>query len=183
MHFHARIRELPSDIRLLIGVYLVVTSIGFLSALQFVNVTTEGTPQGIEENYLGNEDDLEAEEMKFAKSEKQILNIVHTHMLGMGMLFFLLALLVALTPISGFFRKFLLLEPLISVLLTFGGIYFLYKGILWMKYVVMASGILMTLSYVLSVALVGYWLFRPLRPDNNQKKAHQTTSNRPAGLN
>lgn len=167
MRIRARIREFPSEIRLLIGVYLVVTSIGFLSALQFVNVTTEGTPQGIEENYLGNEEDLEAEEMKFAKSEKQILNIVHTHMLGMGMLFFILVLLVALTPLKGFFRKLLLLEPLISVLLTFGGIYFLYKGILWMKYVVMASGLLMTLSYVLAVAVVGYWLFRPIKQNHS----------------
>lgn len=183
MQIKGTLRRLSGELRALIGIYLLVTSIGFLSALQFVNVTTEGSPQGIEENYLGNEDDLEAEEMKFAKTEKQILNIVHTHMLGMGMLFFILALLVALTPLKGFILKILLLEPLISVLLTFGGIYFLYRGILWMKYLVMASGLLMTLSYVISVAVVGYWLFRPIRWDNTQKKARQTTSNRPAGLN
>lgn len=155
------IQNFPKEIRILILVYLTVTSIGFVSALQFVNTTTEGgRPKGIEENYLGNEDDLEAVEMKFAKSEKQILNIVHAHMLSMGMLFLILALLVATTPLKGVIRKLLLFEPLISVLLTFGGIYFLWKGILWMKYIIMISGIAMTLSYVVSLLVVGYWAIK-----------------------
>lgn len=158
MTLKGRILDFSKEIQGLIVLYIVITSIGFLSALQFVNVTTEGgQPNGIEENYLGNEDDLEAVEMKFAKSEKQILNIVHAHMLSMGMLFFILAILVALTPLSGWLRKLLLFEPLVSVFLTFGGIYLLSKGILWMKYVVMISGILMTLSYVISVGVVLYF--------------------------
>lgn len=160
MQLKGKIMGFSEDVKVLLGVYLLVTSIGFVSALQFVNVTTEGSPKGIEENYLGNEEDLQAEELKFAKSDKQVLNIVHTHMLSMAMLFLILALLVALTPIDGFFRKFLLIEPMVSVLLTFGGIYFLTKGILWMKYVVMLSGILMTLSFVASAVIVAYWLFK-----------------------
>nr|WP_298997664.1 hypothetical protein [uncultured Allomuricauda sp.] len=161
MVLQGSIQNFPKEIRILILVYLVVTSIGFVSALQFVNTTTEGgQSKGIEENYLGNEDDLEAVELKFAKSEKQILNIVHAHMLSMGMLFLILALLVATTPLKGVIRKLLLFEPLISVLLTFGGIYFLWKGMLWMKYVIMISGIAMTLSYVVSVLVVGYWAIK-----------------------
>ncbi|WP_425235768.1 hypothetical protein [Ulvibacterium sp.] len=145
--------------KLLIGIFLVVLSIGFLSALQFVSITTEASPKGIQENYLGNEEDLEAEEMKFKKNEKQLLNIIHSHILSMGLIFFTLALLVTTTPIKGFFRQFLLFEPLLSVLTTFGGIYFLWKGILWMKYVVMISGGLMTISFVISVIVIFYGLF------------------------
>ena len=160
MQLKVKIIGFSKDIKILVGVYLLITSIGFLSALQFVSVTTEGSPKGIEENYLGNEEDLQAEELKFAKSEKQVLNIVHAHMLSMAMLFLVLALLVAMTPIEGFFRKFLLLEPMVSVLLTFGGIYLLTKCILWMKYVVMLSGILMASSFVVSTIIVVYWLFK-----------------------
>ncbi|WP_350287865.1 hypothetical protein [uncultured Croceitalea sp.] len=160
MQLKGKIFGFSKDTKVLLGIYLLITSIGFLSALQFVNVTTEGSPQGIEENYLGNEDDFEAEELKFAKSEKQVLNIVHAHMLSMAMLFLVLALLVALTPIDGFFRRFLLLEPIISVLLTFGGIYLLTKGFLWMKYIIMISGMLMTVSFVVSVLIVAYWLVK-----------------------
>ncbi|MEM8999882.1 MAG: hypothetical protein AAGB24_06425 [Bacteroidota bacterium] len=160
MQLKSRILTFSKDIKVLVGTYLLVTSIGFLSALQFVNVTTAGTPQGIQENYLGNEDDLEAEELKFTKSERQILNIVHAHMLSLGMLFLILAFLVALTPIDGFARRFLLFEPLLSVFFTFSGIYLLTKGIVWMKYIILISGVFMTFSYVVSVVLVLYWLFK-----------------------
>ncbi|MEM9363490.1 MAG: hypothetical protein AAGA43_12685 [Bacteroidota bacterium] len=169
MILNGGIQHFPREIRILILLYLAVTSSGFISALQFVNTTTEGgVPQGIEENYLGNENDLEAEELKFAKSERQILNIVHAHMLSMGMLFLLLALLVATTPLAGVLRKILLYEPLVSVLLTFGGIYLLWKGVLWMKYVIMISGIAMTLSYVLSVVIIGYWVLKPKDTSDSQ---------------
>lgn len=154
------IQFFPREIKALIALFLIVVSTGFLSALQFVNLTTDGNPKGIEENYLGNEEDLEAAEMKFAKSERQILNIVHTHVLAMGMLFFILALLISTTPIKSFWRIFLLIEPLISVLLTFGGIYLLFKGILWMKYVIMVSGLLMTFSFIASVLAILFWLYK-----------------------
>ena len=112
MRFKGQLQNFSKEIKGLLLVYLFVTSIGFLSALQFVNLTTEGgQPKGIQENYLGNEEDEYAEELKFAKSEKQILNIVHTHMMAMGMLFFLLAGIFYTTPIKGFLRKFLLFEP------------------------------------------------------------------------
>lgn len=160
MQFYRSIQHFPKEVKLLIGIFLVILSIGFLSALQFVSVTTEASPKGIQENYLGNEEDLEAEEMKFKKNEKQLLNIIHSHILSMGLIFFVLALLVTTTPIEGFFRRFLLLEPLLSVLATFGGIYFLWKGVLWMKYVVMISGGLMTIAFILSVIVIFYWLVR-----------------------
>ena len=163
MHLKGKLVDASREIKILIVIYLVITSIGFLSALQFVDLTTSGTPKGIQENYLGNEEDLEATDMKFMMSERQILNIVHAHMLSMGMLFFILALLVATTPIGGLLRKTLLFEPLVSVFLTFGGIYWLWKGILWMRYVVMISGVLMTLSYIVSLVILLYWLFNRKR--------------------
>ncbi len=163
MHLKGKLVDASREIKILIVIYLVITSIGVLSALQFVDLTTSGTPKGIQENYLGNEEDPEATDMKFMMSERQILNIVHAHMLSMGMLFFILALLVATTPIGGLLRKTLLFEPLVSVFLTFGGIYWLWKGILWMRYVVMISGVLMTLSYIVSLVILLYWLFNRKR--------------------
>ncbi len=37
-----------------------------------------------------------------------------------------------------------------SVILTFGGIYLLWSGVLWFKYIVIVSGILMTVSFVVA---------------------------------
>ncbi|WP_276390097.1 hypothetical protein [Eudoraea chungangensis] len=156
----ATITSFSKEMKTLILIYLLITSLGFLSALQFVNLTTEGNPTGIEENYLGNEQDLEAAEMKFAKSEKQILNIVHAHMLSLSMLFLILGILVSCTPLGGSLRTILILEPMVSVAMTFGGIYLLTKGVMWMKYLILFSGIAMVISYILSVAIVVYWILR-----------------------
>jgi len=51
-------------------------------------------------------------------------------------------------------KTFLTIEPFFSVLLTFGGIYMLWLGYLFFSYVIIFSGILMTLSYVLGVLVV-----------------------------
>ena len=83
-----------------------------------------------------------------------MLTIVHTHILSMSFIFFLLGALVWLSKLPKNLKLFLSVEPFISVLLTFGGIYFLWTGLLWMKYVVIFSGILMTLTFSISVILV-----------------------------
>jgi hypothetical protein len=145
---------LPKEIKLLIGVFVIVLSIGFFSGLLFVGETSSANPNGIEEQYLGNEHDEDAEVMKFKKSEKEMLSLVHSHVLSMSIIFFLLALIVSITKLKKQLKTFLMVEPLISVVLTFGGLYFLWVGILWMKYIVMFSGTLMTLSFLLSVVII-----------------------------
>lgn len=152
--------RLPKEVKLLIGAFLVVLSVGYFTGLTFVNDTTENHPQGIQENYLGNEEDLEAEVMKFKKPEREMLTIIHTHILSMSVIFFLLGGLVSITNSNKNLKKALMIEPLLSVLLTFGGIYLMWTGLHWMRYVVVVSGILMTTSFVISVLLVFSQLFR-----------------------
>jgi hypothetical protein len=53
-----------------------------------------------------------------------------------------------------------MIEPFVSVVLTFGGLYLLWKDMLWMTYIVMFSGILMTLTYTLSVLIILVQLFK-----------------------
>ena len=152
--------RLPKEVKLLIGAFLVVLSVGYFTGLTFANDTTENHPQGIQENYLGNEEDLEAEVMKFKKPEREMLTIIHTHILSMSVIFFLLGGLVSITKSNKNLKKALMIEPLLSVLLTFGGIYLMWTGLHWMRYVVVVSGILMTTSFVISVLLVFSQLFR-----------------------
>jgi len=98
--------------------------------------------------------------MKFEKTDREMLSVIHTHILSMSMIFFLVALIVYHVEFSTAFKKFLMIEPLVSVVTTFGGLYFLWKGVLWMKYIVIISGTLMTLSYTLSILLVFWALFK-----------------------
>lgn len=160
MQLNGLIFTLPKEIKLLIGAFIIVLSIGFFTGLLFVGETSSANPNGIEEHYLGNEEDEHAKVMRFKKSEKEMLTLVHNHILSMSIIFFLVGLLVSITKLKRKFKLFLIVEPFASVILTFGGLYLLWKGILWMKYIVMFSGILMTLTFSLSVIIVLKQLFQ-----------------------
>lgn len=154
MQYNYTICDLPNPLKSAIFVFIVLLSVGYFSAVTFVNETTEASTIGIVENYNGNESDMEATEMKFKKSAHEMLNIIHTHILSMSQIFFMLAVLVFGCKINLKLKYFLMLEPMISVLLTFGGIYGVWCEIEWMSYLVMASGFLMSLSFGLSVIVI-----------------------------
>ena len=164
MHTNGLILSFPKEIKLLIGVFLIVLSIGFYTGLLFVEETSSVNPDGIEEQYLGNEENEDASVMKFRKSDQEMLTLVHNHVLSMSIIFFLLALIMYTTKLNQRLKLFLMLEPFVSVLLTFGGIYLLWKGVLWMKYIVMFSGTIMVLSYAVSVFIVFFQLFQKKKP-------------------
>jgi hypothetical protein len=143
-----------------IGAFVVVLSVGFYTGLLFVSQTSTNQIDGIEENYLGNEENESAEIMKFKKSPREMLTIVHTHVLSMSFIFFLLGGLVWLADLPKKLKLFLTIEPFISVIFTFGGIYFLWLGMTFMKYVVIVSGILMTVTFFVSTFLVLFQLVK-----------------------
>ncbi len=154
MQLNGLIYTLPKDLKLLIGTFVIVLSIGFFTGLLFVGNTSSANPNGIEEQYIGNESDEDATVMKFKKSDKEMLTLIHNHVLSMSIIFFLMGLILSITQLKKKLKLFLMIEPFISVIFTFGGIYLLWKGILWMKYIVMISGTLMALTFTLSVIII-----------------------------
>mgnify|MGYP000552783369 FL=1 len=160
MEINGLIVTLPKEIKLLIGVFIIVLSIGFYTGLLFVGETSSGNPSGIEEQYLGNEDDENAEVMRFKKSDQEMLSLVHSHILSMSIIFFLVGGLVSITKLNKKLKLFLIIEPFVSVVLTFGGLYLLWSGIIWMKYIVMISGILMTFTFTVSTLIISKQLFQ-----------------------
>ena len=160
MHLHGRIHTLPRYAKQFIAAFVIVLSVGYFTGIQFVRQTDSDHPNGIEENYLGNEQIEDAKIMKFEKGDREMLTILHTHILSISFIFFLLGGLVAITSLPKKLKTFLMVEPFISIILTFGGIYFLWSGILWMKWVVLFSGILMTLVYVVSAGSILFQLLK-----------------------
>jgi hypothetical protein len=154
MQLQGLIHTLPSYAKQFIAAFVIVLSVGYLTGLNFVRQTDSASPNGLEENYLGNEEVEEVAVMKFKKGEREMLTILHTHILSISFIFFLLGGLVGITSLPSKLKAFLMIEPFVSILLTFGGIYFMWKGVLWMKWVVMISGILMTVVYVLAAGAV-----------------------------
>jgi hypothetical protein len=165
MKINGLIFSLPKELKLLIGVFIIVLSIGFYSGLLFVGETSSANPNSIEEQYLGNENNDNAKVMKFKKSQQEMLILVHNHVLSMSLIFFLLGVILSITKLSRKLKLFLMIEPFMSVILTFGGLYLLWAGFTWMKYVVMISGILMTLTFTTSILII---LTQLIRPKTNQ---------------
>ena len=160
MQLNGLLQTFSKELRLLIGAFIVVLSIGFYTGLLFVGETSSANPNGIEEQYLGNESDENAEVMKFKKSDQEMLTLVHNHILSMSVIFFLVGLILSTTRLNKKLKLFLMVEPFASVMLTFGGIYLLWKGMLWMKYIVMFSGTLMALTFTVSILIILFQLFQ-----------------------
>tara|TARA_R110001592_G_scaffold5046_2_gene27960 strand:- start:3858 stop:4346 length:489 start_codon:yes stop_codon:yes gene_type:complete len=154
MELNGLIYKIPKQAKVLIACFVVTLSFGFYTGLLFVNENTNSTINGIEEQYLGNEADENAVEMKFKKPLKEIITLVHNHVLSMSVIFFLIGGLLLLTSGPMLLKKILIVEPFISLLLTFGGIWVMWSGVLWFKYVIIISGILMALTFTLSVIII-----------------------------
>lgn len=160
MQFNGLIYTFSSQVKLFLAAFVIVLSIGFYTGLLFVNETSTTNPHGIEENYLGNEADEDAEVMKFKKGSREMLTIVHTHILSMSFIFFLLGGILLTTDLPKKIKSFLLIEPFVSVILTFGSIYLLWLGYSWTKYVVIISGTFMTASFTIASLIILYQLIR-----------------------
>jgi len=111
MQFHGLIHKLPKHVKNFIAAFLVVLSVGYGSGLLFVGQTNSHNPQGMEENYLGNEDQEDAVVMKFKKGEREMLTILHTHILSISFIFFFLGGLVSITSLNKNLKSFLMIEP------------------------------------------------------------------------
>ena len=116
MQIHGSISQFPREVKGLILAFIICLSIGFYAGIRFVNDTSDSNPQGIEERYLGNENDEAATVMKFKKSRGEVMTMVHNHILSLSVIFFLLGGLVATTSINKRLKSFLMIEPFVSIL-------------------------------------------------------------------
>lgn len=146
-----KLHQLPRPLRISLSVFLLTLSFGYFSGLDLLKHTTDYKAEGIQENVLGNEFNEEAEELHFKMSERELHGIIHSHVITISMLFALLSFMVYFTSLPMYFKSFLMIEPNVSLVVTFGGLWLMWLGHTWVKYVIMISGILMHLSMIMLV--------------------------------
>jgi len=117
-----RLRTLPPYLRMPIAAFILVSLLGYAAGLVFIAHNTGMQSAGISDHYHGNE-----EELKFGKSTGEMLEIVHTHLLGMGMLFFAIAVLYASRHVRRW-KGLWATETLLSLLSTFGSLWLIAIG-------------------------------------------------------
>ena len=146
--------KLPKLLKISLSIFLISLSFGYISGIDLLKHTTDFNLKGIEENIIGNDFDESAEDLKFDMSEREIAGIIHSHVISLAILFLILSLLIFFSSYSNGIKTFFMIEPTISLILTFGGLWLLGAGISWFKYVSMISGILIHLSFVIIIILL-----------------------------
>lgn len=118
------LQNFDRKIKNLLTVYLLVIGIGISVGLVYLASKTDSTSKGIIEEYNGSEivDELEIPE-KFPKEFKEMLVTTHSHILGLSTLLLSLGIIVYFSSLPSVLKSFLMIEPLISLISTFGSIW------------------------------------------------------------
>ncbi len=111
----------------LIAILFVLTT-GLGTGLIYLSYTTNYTPEGTTQRFNGSteldvEDDFDIPE-NYPKPISEMLITTHNHILGFSFIFFITGLIFYFNSIiNGFWKSFLLIEPTISIVITFGSIW------------------------------------------------------------
>lgn len=151
-----RLRELPGSIKSFLLAFLLTLAFGYGAGLYFLSDLMGPSPQGVEENYLGSKGEPEeGEKMKFKMSERELFITIHDHVLSLSLIFLVLGSGVLLSGLPSKLKSFLCFEPFLSIIVTFGGIWILWTGVTWMRYLILISGALMHLSALAMFLIIG----------------------------
>jgi len=118
-------RQAPPVLRALGLWTTIVQVVGYTTGLFFIHHTTGMTPPGVAEQYRGSDSTAVSDAaMKFPKSYPEMLNITHTHLLSMAVIFIVSGLALALCERPGpRWRKILVVEPFVALLVSFSSMW------------------------------------------------------------
>ena len=158
--FSTRLYELPRKLKLLCFLTVFNITVGVGVGLYYVGYTTQYSPSGTSEHFAGSQvsDDFDIPD-KYPKPFSELLNTTHTHVISMTFIFIITGGIFFFNSIiTGSIKTFLIVEPFISIIVTFGGIWlirFIHPGF---SYLVILSGILMYLSFFIMASTIFYEL-------------------------
>lgn len=148
--------SLPRLLKISISIFLFVLAFGYFSSFDLLRHTTDLNSQGVEENVLGNELDENANELRFKMSERELHGIIHSHVITLSLLFIFLQVIFYFSSAPKFLKSLLMIEPILSIITTFGGLWLLWLGHVWVKYLIMISGTLMHSSLIIMIVILLY---------------------------
>ena len=158
--FSQRLYEFPVKLKLLCFITVLNLTVGVVIGLYYVGYTTEFSISSTSEHFAGSKvtDDFDIP-YKYPKPISELLNTTHTHVISMTFIFLILgAIFFFNSIITGVLKTILIVEPFISILITFGGIWMIQFVHPSFSYIVILSGVLMYLSYFIMVLIIFYEL-------------------------
>jgi hypothetical protein len=153
-----RLRDWPGYLRGLTAAFIFVSFVGYGIGLVFMDHATDSAPQGIVDHYAGNE-----ETMEFGKSTAEMMGLIHTHILGMSVLFFVIGVLFAFSDFPSRWRGCVMIDTMLTLLTTFGGLWLVSINKAFAVWLVLPSSVLMVGGYCLMSAVVFWNCLTPQR--------------------
>ena len=136
--------------------YLITLGIGFSLGVLYVYLNSEFSSTGMLEQYLGNNDEWNP---KLPKTLIDLVSHTHEHITMFSIIFLSLGAIFSYNSvITGFWEKFLMLEPFISIILTFGGFFIIRYISINFSYIIMISSTLMYLCFYVMLIVSLYEL-------------------------
>ena len=154
------LHQLPAKLKLLLLLTVVNLTVGVGIGLYYVANTTQLSPDGTTEHFSGSEveSDFDIPE-KYPKPVSELLTTTHNHILSLTLIFLVIGgIFYFNTSISGRMKTFLIAEPFISIITTFGGIWLMRFVHPAFVYLVIPSGILMYGCYFIMAGVLLYEL-------------------------
>ena len=139
---------------------MVNLTVGVGIGLYYVANTTELTPAGTAEHFSGSEIDAEFDiPEKYPKPVLELHTTTHNHNFSLTLIFLVIGgIFYFNSSISGRMKIFLIAEPFISIITTFGGIWLIRFVHPAFVYLVIPSGILMYTCYFIMAGVLLYEL-------------------------
>ena len=154
MNWTFKLRQLPKELKLLVLLFLFSMLFGYGASFMILVDQTSLSPDGIEENYLGNEENEAADTIKFKKSKFQMLSSTHSHVFTLSVIFLLTGFLAYFTGLPNKVRLFIIVEPLISLIVTFTSLILMWQNFTSFKYLASLSGGLMHGTFIITILLL-----------------------------
>lgn len=150
------LQTLDKNLKKLLIYYLVTLGIGFSLGVFYVYLNSEFSSLGMIEQYLGNNDDWAP---KLPKTLQDLVSHTHEHITMFAIIFLSLALIFSYNnTIKGFWKRFLMLEPFISIIITFGGFFIIRYITTSFSYIIIASSLLMYMCFYIMLFVCLYEL-------------------------
>ena len=159
--------QLDKALKTFLATFIVVLTIGVSIGVIYLKFTTKLTSSGTVERYNGsNENEFEIAE-SYPKPISEMLTTTHSHVIIFAIIFVAIGFIFYFNSIiNGFWKQFLIIEPLVSTIITFSsiwGIRYIHKSFV---YITIISAILMYVSfYIMSLIALYELIFK-----KNEKK-------------
>ena len=150
------LQTLDKNLKKILIYYLITLGVGFSLGVLYVYLNSEFSSSGIIEQYLGNNDEWEP---KLPKTLPDLVSHTHEHITMFAIIFLSLSFIFSYNDtIKGFWKRFLMLEPFISIIITFGGFFVIRYIAINFSYIIMISSLLMYICFYVMLFVCLYEL-------------------------